>query len=406
MLLHAVMLLRDVFQVVSAGQFQTGALVGSSMQQNKTMRKQFRRWLNPGGIASGECSNRVSMVEAQMNDKINSIFLSSERVTLLKAEIGALQGNLQTASLKKQAANIKRADAKRAIELFSTRRGGNNFSDQDKSKLKHLNRCYEEELQASEQADGVHHGISTRLKALSNELNELNELESSETIVTFDDVKNALEDIKFAQGDVDSIKAIIDKYAEVVHASSGSRQHLNLLHQRRDTLHAEFALGEGSEADLKALDEDIANEKVKADKIDERASDAESVGRGLQSKLSSKTEALATLKRMLREVVFQFLECEMDKLVIEYSLQADPVIEAFKKLHKFNRLMVDTFDCKSITGDYHIQMCIPSFSMSERSGSTDTPGELFSYHQGMANGQLDNMKVDVFERMYDLEILN
>jgi len=339
-----------------------------------------------------------------MNDNINTMMVTSERMASLKSAINNTEESLLFAKADRDTAHAERYDARISIESFRSSHGQRDLSTQVQNELDALTTRHKEASEAFEQSDSLYQDLSSKLTTLNSELNELIGCDHG---ITLDDVITVQSDIKKAQDSADEIQTLINKHNKTIQDGVESRHTLNGLYQKRDDLRAELALGNASKSDLAALDKEIETEKKKADDVDAKAKEAQYTAQGLQRKLIPAIEKVNELQSISRAVVIQFLQGKMERLIAEYSLAAQPLIEAFKQVHELSQLMVNEFKHPPVTGPLHMQMCIPSFHLGDITGVVNQHSTaLFSFRQGMDAGEFIGVEVDDIKQMRELGLLN
>lgn len=146
-----------------------------------------------------------------------------------------------------------------------------------------------------------------------------------------------------ARDQVAELEAAIEGRREAEETAIAAMPSLGELEARREALLAEIAVGNATEADLDALDGEIAREREAAEEAreeaDRRAQDARQAVAGLERKLAVAREELVELEERTPEVLTQFLTTEAEQVCKAYLKAAGQVRDHMFQLYALSELL-------------------------------------------------------------------
>lgn len=189
------------------------------------------------------------------------------------------------------------------------------------------------------------------------------------------------EAIDAAEAEVAKIEGLIAQRESEIAQAIQSVPGLEERQREREDLLAAIAAGEGSEKELKALDQRIETERAAASKIreeaDRKVSELRQVIAGLARRLERAHVELQDLKEQTAELHDQMLIAEAEQACVAYVNAALKLKESYLQLSALNTLLGGR---RSITNVGWGKLFLPTFNLPGCGGlgREAWPGTLFS----------------------------
>lgn len=224
-----------------------------------------------------------------------------------------------------------------------------------------------------EQARADFKEAHTKAETLEKELTELVTLElpACNVDICAEDVLEHLRQIEQAQKEVKNLQTVIEVLnRSIAEATAAIPQPINRPHKRQDLM-ADIVLGNATEADLTALDDEIAKEqkafqdatKISAPKVQE----AQTALPGLGRKLATAQAALQALETKTNEVSYRFFVGEAERAGAQFVNHALRMKELYTRLMGLD-LILKGHDGEGIVVHGPKRLYIPVFRLPQFEG--------------------------------------